>query len=83
MGKKFDQLTDDNKGFIIFYLVWSLLQLLILFIYWDTGDSADFWPFENINIKVYDFTEFAFYIISPVIIFFIWKLIRKKSNKID
>lgn len=80
MRTKFDQFKDDNKNFITFYLLWFILQLAILFITWDSGKTEDFWPFENLNIKVYDFTEFIFYLALPLLIFMIWKL-NKKDNR--
>ncbi len=81
MGKKkFDQHVEENKNFIVFYLVWFLLQLVLLLVYLDTGNTKDFWPFENFDIRVYDYTEFIFYLIAPIIIFLIWKVLSKKNS---
>ena len=81
MKKRFNNFLEENRAFVLFYLVWFLVQMTIMFINWGEGNVKEFWPFENFDLRVYDYTEFVFYMITPVIIFFIWKLIGKGENK--
>jgi len=79
MENKFKQFINDNKGFVVFYLFWFLLHLTFVSI----GDGENgFWPFgEHDRLEDYGFTEFAFYLIVPIIIWIIWKLIGKDIKK--
>lgn len=78
MESNFKKFVNDNKGFVVFFLIWFLLHLTFLLINWGTGNTRYFWPFgSSSEFKEYDFTEFAFYIIVPIVIWGLWKLIGK------
>jgi len=79
MENKFKQFVNDNKGFVVFYLIWFLLHLIFI----STGDGRDgFWPFGGRSgLRDYGFTEFAFYLIAPIVIWALFKLIGKDIKK--
>lgn len=79
MENKFKQFINDNKGFVVFYLIWFFLHLIFISI--GGGCSNDFWPFEDSDICEYNFIEFVFYIVAPLLIWAIWKLIGKDIKK--
>jgi hypothetical protein len=71
-----------NKDFIVLYLVWFILHLIFLLVNWHEDFQSPFWPFgKNSHFNDYDFTEFTFYMVTPLIIFVIWKLIEKDIKK--
>jgi hypothetical protein len=80
MENKFKQFINDNKGFVVFYLIWFLL--LLVFVVCGDGESG-IWPFGNDGFEMddYGFDDFIFWIIAPIIIFFLWKLIGKDVKK--
>lgn len=68
------------------YLVWIFIQLILLL----SGNSygwqnkSYFYPFEygKLSIEgigVYDYSEFIFYCIAPLLIYFVIKLWNKKD----
>lgn len=86
MENKFKQFIKDNKCFVVFYLVWFLLQFVLLAL--GRGDK-EFWPFqknydnywnEYFTLNSYGFFEFIFYMITPIVFFIIWKLASIKIN---
>ena len=82
MENKFKKFINDNKGFVVFYLVWFLLNLIFVSI----GEGYnDFWPFEgheSYRLRNYGGIEFIFYLIVPIVIWGIWKLAGKDILKI-
>jgi hypothetical protein len=38
------------------------------------------WVFENFDLQFYDFTEFAFYMIAPILIYYIVTLLKTKDD---
>ncbi len=48
---------------------------------YDMYYSHKFWPFGTTKLKYYDKTEFVFYSLLPIIIYFIWKLNSTYMNK--
>ena len=84
MESKFKQFINDNKGFVVFYLIWFFLHLILI----ANGDGEDgLWPFGNDGFEMYDYgvVDFIFHLIAPLVLFFIWKLIggdiKKKINE--
>jgi len=77
MESKFKQFINDNKGFVVFYLIWFLIHLTFILINVGKADKGYFWPFGDAEFTDYDFPEFAFYIIVPIVIWGLWKLIGK------
>ena len=65
MESKFIQFVNENKWFVVFYLVWLFMQLILYFVsdgepyyYQDEG----FWPFNGeMDIDAYDFLELFFH----------------------
>jgi len=68
-----------TKDLLFFYLIWFLLHLIFISI----GDGRDgFWPFGwRSGLSDYGFTEFAFHLIVPIVIWALWKLIGKDIKK--
>jgi len=81
MENKFRKFIIDNKGFVVFYLLWFLLHLIFVSI--GDGDSR-FFPFGHNSelLDDYGFTEFLFYLVIPIVIWALWKLVGKDVNKI-
>ena len=73
---------NANKWFVVFYLVWSFIHLILFFN--GGGCSNDFWPFSDSSICEYNFLELFVYMVLPLIIFAIIKLVGKDiKNAID
>jgi len=77
----------DNKNDKIFlgaYLVWIIIQILLF----STGSAFDFdndfFPFDHgdldFDVDVYDYTEFLFYSLLPLIALFIYRLIKSEKR---
>ena len=88
--KKLEKITENkiksfinkNKGFVVFYLIWFFLHLIFLIVNRDTSSTGQLWPFgKNSEFSDYGFGEFIFYMIVPVIIFIIWKLVGKEVKE--
>ena len=68
------------------YLLWVMAQMVALMVFPDTYKSqggmfgqilrTEFFPFTNSYSGYYDLTEFLFYIIVPVLLYYAIKLIR-------
>ncbi len=64
------------------YLVWFLVNLIFLF----TTKAPfchdnDFYPFEGFYTWDYDYSEFIFYLIAPIVIYFLIYLWKKKGGQ--
>lgn len=82
MESKFKQFINDNKSFVVFYLIWFLLHLILVSA--GEGDkmfSSYFWPFGKYGIEDYGIKEFIIYLIIPIVIWAIYKLIGKDIKK--
>jgi hypothetical protein len=79
MENKFKQFITENKWFISFYFIWSFLHLIFYF----SGDryNGDFWPFSDDGLDDYNFIELFVYLVLPIIIFIVWKLVGKDIKK--
>jgi len=79
MNNRFSKFGNDNKLFIVMYLDWVLIN----FIFLSMSDSiyTGFWPIGNNNLDSYNITEFLFYMIVPIVIFVLWKLISEGIKK--
>ena len=91
MENKFNQFVNNNKGFVVFYLVWLLLHIILLI----AGRGyTGFWPitsgynpnaigtvYDDSGIVNYGITEFFFYLILPVILWALWKLVGNDIKK--
>lgn len=81
MESKFKKFVNDNKGFIVFFLIWFLIHLIFV----SVGDGRrEFWPFEgykSFRLRYYGGIEFIFYLIVPIVIWGLWKLVGKDIKK--
>ena len=82
MENKFKKFVNENKWFIVPFLIWSFIHIILLLI----GDyENNFWPFHGIysetEIDDYGFVEFFVYMTLPVLIFIIIKLVDKDIKK--
>lgn len=77
--------VNENKWFVVFYLVWLFLQLTLYFV--SDGKPAwnfqiGFWPFNrDMAIDAYDFLELFVYLSLPILVFVIIKLVGKDIKK--
>jgi len=71
MESKLIKFVNENKWFIVFYIVWSFIHLIFYFS--SNSSRKGFWPF-RFNINAYDFLELFVYLGLPFVIFIIWKL---------
>jgi len=83
MENNFKKFVNDNKGFVVFYLIWFLLNLIFISV--GEGDSG-FWPFSkerryNDFLEDYGIIEFIFYLVAPIIIWALWKLVGNDIKK--
>ena len=71
------------------YIGWAFLHLIFLFLGMSGNGHDGFWPFSeserfrsnNEGISgTYDFSEFLVYSGSPLVIYFIYKLLNKKED---
>ena len=81
--KKIKLFIDENKSFIVFYLFWFILHLILLVTEKNgCGCGARIWPFGDCDCtQEYHFSDFLFYLIVPIVIWGIWKLIGKDIKK--
>lgn len=79
MENKFMKFVNENKWFIVFYLIWSYIHFILLFS--GGGCSNDFWPFSDSDICEYNFLEFFVYMTLPILIFVVIKLVGKDIKK--
>jgi hypothetical protein len=79
MENKFMKFVNENKWFIVFFLVWSFIHIILLF----SGDNENgFWPFnKHTEIDDYGYVEFFVYETLPLLIFLIVKLVGKDIKK--
>ena len=83
-------MKKPNNKAIAIYLAWGLLQLALLF--YPTSNNRVTWggrifyPFTqgyyetNWDANAYDLTEFVFYMIAPILIYYIVKLFNSKDE---
>jgi hypothetical protein len=80
MENKFMKFVNENKWFIVFYLIWTFLHLIFYFS--SNHYSGEFWPFvEDVDIDEYDFIELFVYLTLPLLIFVVVKLVGKDIQK--
>ncbi|MDI6033328.1 hypothetical protein QLS91_09605 [Flavobacterium sp. LB2P84] len=81
-----EKLNQNQRIILSLYILWTFMHLIFLTI--AERDSPDyFWPFQigqNRTILeaipvFYDFSEFLVYVGSPIIIYIIYILIKKKN----
>lgn len=73
MEQKLKKFLNDNRWFIVFYLIWVFIHIILLM---NGGDYSDFWPFGGIDdIPDYGTVEFFVYTGIPLLIFIISKLV--------
>ena len=78
MESKFMKFVDENKWFVVFFLVWLFIHVILLL---SGRDSRGFWPFDDEGVSDYGFVEFFVYITLPLLIFAIVKLVGKDIKK--
>ena len=77
--EKFMKFVNENKWFVVFFLVWSFIHILLLI----NGENSDgFWPFDGFG-RDHDYgsVEFFVYEISPLLILVISKLVGQDIKK--
>ncbi|HEY9113520.1 MAG TPA: zinc ribbon domain-containing protein [Bacteroidales bacterium] len=64
-----------------FYVAWLTLNFIAMLITWNKGTNKFFWPIESrSDFEDYDFTEFLFFTLTPILILFTRSFfINKKS----
>ena len=81
-----EKLNHFQRLILSLYISWTFMHLIFLTI--AKRDSPDyFWPFQiGINRTIfeaipvfYDFSEFLVYVGSPIIIYFVYLLIKQKN----
>ena len=73
-----------SKKIVGIFLLWVLLQLILLLTNWNNSSYASdkIWPFSNYSeMKHYDFTEFLLYTIVPILILIIINLFKEPKEK--
>ena len=83
MENKFVKFVNENKWFVVFYLIWTFIHLIL---YFSSDYSQDgFWPFKKPwvedRIDTYGFLELFVYLTFPLLIFVIVKLVGLDIKK--
>ena len=79
MKKMLSEISNKVKGY---YLLWVVLHIILLFV----GDNffdyhSSFYPLNGFDwFEAYDFTEFLFYFIVPVLLFFAYTLLINSDD---
>jgi len=81
-------MKKPNNKAIAIYLTWGLLHLALLLTYTTKYAHTRFFPFtaqssayqKNWRIEYYDITEFAFYMIAPILIYYVITLFQTKDE---
>ena len=71
----------ENKAGVVIYLSWVLLHFILMFSNAGFDKNGYFYPFNNDNIWCYDYSEFLVYTVSPLFLFFIYRLLSDGQNK--
>lgn len=72
-------LSKKQRTLLAIYIGWTFLHLFFFVTGWkERYYQGDFWPFEDAELSVYDFSEFLVYVGSPVVTYVIYRLIRNK-----
>lgn len=84
MENKFMKFVNENKWFVVFYLIWSFIHLILYFA--SDSNNEGFWPFRKYRwggniIDTYGFLELFVYLTLPLLIFIIIKLVGKDIKK--
>lgn len=79
MENKFMKFVNENKWFVVVFLIWTFIHITLLL----SGDNeSGFWPFNwRTEIDDYGFVEFFVYVALPLLIFMIIKLVGKDVKK--
>ncbi|MEI6852845.1 MAG: hypothetical protein WCL06_08385, partial [Bacteroidota bacterium] len=78
-------MKNIHKGFIIFYLIWSVLNLTLLILAMTNvfgvfnSTTNEFWPFTVGAPRYYDFYELLVYLLYPLLIYFVYREGRSKK----
>lgn len=84
MENKFMKFVNENKWYVVFYLIWSFIHLILYFV--SDSNNAGFWPFRKYSfwgtiIDTYGILELFVYLTLPLLIFTIIKLVGKDIKK--
>ena len=85
MENKFMKFFNENKWFVVFYLIWSFIHLILYFV--SDSKNEGFWPFAKYSwlgesiIDTYGFLELFVYLTLPLLIFIIIKFVGKDIKK--
>lgn len=84
MESNIKKLVNENKGFVVFYLIWFLLHLSLLAARLPGGGYSGLWPFGFGYSDPYNFKDLLIYLIFPIVIWGLWKIVGQNNNtKID
>ncbi len=73
-----------NKPLIAIIFLWTFINILFLSFSQADADfyKGDLWPFTVHKLsQTYDLTEFILYVLGPIIIGFVYSLIKSKNEK--
>jgi len=86
--KRLLETTEGFRVLLSYYIVWVFIHFVFYILSQKTSHNSDiFWPFpndeygnyENRLIKSYDKSELFVYLLGPVVIFYVYKLLKKNS----
>ena len=79
METKTKKFIEENKWFIVFYLILVFIHILLL---WNGNECKDdFWPFGDSDLCEYNFLELFVYLTLPLLYFVIKELIGDDIKK--
>jgi uncharacterized membrane protein YhaH (DUF805 family) len=77
----------SHKGFWMFYIIWTIINvgLLVMAVYDTFGEfnksTEEFWPFTVRGLRTYDFVELFVYLIIPLAIFYLTKVVHFHNSE--
>ena len=78
MENKFMKFFNENRWFIVFFIIWLFIHIVLLM---NGSDYNDFWPFDGFDTRDYGTIEFFVYVALPLLIFVVYKLVGKDIKK--
>jgi len=80
-------MKKSHKGFWTFYIIWAIINVTFLIMAFnDTFGEFDktteeFWPITVGGARYYDFLELAVYLVIPLFIFYLIRIVHPNQIK--
>ena len=77
--KKMKELSGNKRKLLAIYIIWVFINSVTLAM--SNWNTYQFWPFSDGRtlLECYDISEFIFYAIGPLVIFYAYLIFTKKD----